>query len=190
LKENEMEAAVNALPPETPSEAPAPERVPPPLPVAPAAPLGTTEVPRPKVPGLALFLSFLMPGVGQLYNGQVAKGFVFFFAFVGCIVMTAESGPQIALMIPFVFFYNLIDAWQSATRINQQALGGEVVSPALDEHSPAWGIALVAMGLLFLFRNLGWISMAWVTRWWPLALVGAGAVFVYRSLQRGSHVGD
>jgi TM2 domain-containing membrane protein YozV len=186
-----MDAAVNALPEETPSQAPAPDRTPPPLPpVTQQVPVAASDVARPKVPGLALVLSFLMPGVGQLYNGQVAKGFVFFFAFVGCIWLTVETGPQIALMIPFVFFYNLIDAWQSATRINQRALGGEIVNTAEDEHSPAWGIALVAMGLVFLLRNLGWISMAWVTRWWPLVLVGAGAVFVYRSMQRGSHVGN
>ena len=46
-----------------------------------------------KSPGLALFLSFLFVGAGQLYNGQVGKGILMFFisiflwvAFLGWII--------------------------------------------------------------------------------------------------------
>ena len=34
---------------------------------------------RPKEPWVAAFLSFLLPGLGQIYNGQLGKGILFFF---------------------------------------------------------------------------------------------------------------
>ena len=54
--------------------------LPPPLPPAvyPAGPQ------LPKNPWVALVLS-LFPGVGQIYNGQLAKGVFFFFAEAFCI---------------------------------------------------------------------------------------------------------
>lgn len=36
----------------------------------------------PKSPGLALFLSLLIAGVGQMYNGQVGKGLAFFIGWI------------------------------------------------------------------------------------------------------------
>ena len=58
----------------------------PPLP-PPAAPM----LPKPpKSPAVATFLS-LFPGLGQVYNAQPAKALVFFFAWVGCIYLTAQG---------------------------------------------------------------------------------------------------
>ncbi len=37
--------------------------------------------PRAKNPGVAFLLSFLMPGLGQFYNGDTGKGLFFFFGF-------------------------------------------------------------------------------------------------------------
>lgn len=154
-------------------------------------PLPATGVRQVKLPWLALFLSVMMPGLGQIYNGQVQKALVFFFGFVGCIWLTIENGPPLAMAIPFIYFYSLIDAWQSAARINERAAGNPEATGLVDENSPAWGMTLVGLGIVFLLRNLGWISMAWLQRWWPLLLVAAGASFVYRSMQRSaSHVQD
>ena len=56
----------------------------------------------PKSPGLAAFLS-LFPGLGQVYNGQIARAFVFFFAWVGSIYLTSTGHEfPFAFMIPFV----------------------------------------------------------------------------------------
>jgi TM2 domain-containing membrane protein YozV len=94
----------------------APAAPPPALPPA-AAPF----VRLPKSPGLAAFLS-LFPGLGQVYNGRIARAFVFFFGWVGSIYLTA-SGHEFpfAFVIPFVYLFNIIDAWKGATLANARS---------------------------------------------------------------------
>jgi len=139
----------------------------------------------PKSPGLAAFLS-LFPGLGQVYNGQIARAFVFFFGFVGSIYLTA-SGHEFpfAFMIPFVYLYNIIDAWKGANVINTRFLGGKA-EPEEESglESPVWGGTLVVIGLLVLFNNLGWLDLDRLARWWPVLLIAVGVYFVYGSIQK------
>ena len=60
----------------------------------------TTALPR--NPGLAFLLSLLMPGVGQLYNGQLVKGGIILGVMFVCIVvfMLTPGGSD--------FIYNLL----------------------------------------------------------------------------------
>ena len=159
------------------SPAPAP---PPALPPA-AAPY----VRLPKSPGLAAFLS-LFPGLGQVYNGKIARAFVFFFAWVGSIYLTS-SGHEFpfAFMIPFVYLYNMIDAWKGASAINTRFLGGRT-EPEEEAgiESPVWGASLALFGVLILFNNLGWLDLERLARWWPLLLIAVGVYFVYASVQK------
>jgi hypothetical protein len=71
----------------TMSSQPLEPQTPPPPALPPAA---GPYVRLPKSPGLAAFLS-LFPGLGQVYNGQIARAFVFFFAWVGSIYLTASG---------------------------------------------------------------------------------------------------
>lgn len=151
------------------------------------APAATPTPPAPKLPKnpwLALVLS-LFPGLGQVYNGQPAKAFVFFFAWVGSIYGAAEINPfPFAFLIPFVYLYNLVDAFRTAALINARSLGG---LPAPEEEafeSPVWGGSLLVLGLLLLLNNLGWLQLAALARYWPLALIVAGAAFLYSAVQR------
>ena len=156
---------------------------PPPVPSAP--PAGGPYVRLPKSSGLAAFLS-LFPGLGQVYNGQIARAFVFFFGFVGSIYLTVEGHPfPFAFLIAFVFFYNMVDAWKGASAINARFLGGKAQTIE-DEavESPVWGGTLVAIGLLVLLSNLGWLDLDRLARWWPLLLIGVGAWFLYGSFQK------
>jgi TM2 domain-containing membrane protein YozV len=143
----------------------------------------------PKSPVLALVLS-LFPGIGQIYNGQPAKALVFFFAWAGSIYLTAEASPFFAFVIAFTYFYNLIDAWRSATLINARHAGGQPPAEEDTTESPAWGAALIGVGALLLLNNLGWLRLAAVQRYWPLVLIAAGAVFLYGSMQRANRNGD
>ena len=151
----------------------------------PALPPAGPYVRLPKSPGLAAFLS-LFPGLGQVYNGHVARAFAFFFAWVGSIYLTA-SGHELpfAFVIPFVYLYNMIDAWKGASAINQRFLGG---GRDLDEQtaleSPVWGGILVVFGVLILFSNLGWLDLERLAKWWPLLLIGIGVWFVVASIQK------
>jgi TM2 domain-containing membrane protein YozV len=165
--------------PQSPTAAPA--APPPALPVGQA---GAPFVRLPKSPGLAAFLS-LFPGLGQVYNGRIARAFVFFFAWVGSIYLTV-SGHEFpfAFVIPFVYLFNIIDAWKGATAANARFLGGrsEPEEQAQIE-SPVWGSSLVLFGVLILLNNLGWLDLDRLARWWPVLLILVGGYFVYASVE-------
>lgn len=164
-----------------------PETIPP-LP-PPYAATVVMSPPRPaKRPGLALFLSLLFPGVGQLYNGQTSKAFTFFFAFVAAIYLINEIDPMpFAFFLPFIIFYGMIDAWRSATIINARRAGRPELIEEEEEdvdQSPIWGGMLVGVGLLLLLNNLGLFRLLALQRFWPLLLIAAGVMFLRRSLKR------
>lgn len=68
---------------------------------------------RVRSPTLAAILSFLWPGLGQFYNGQVAKGLFLFigilFALILCFILI---GIPITLLM---WIYAIVDAYQGAT---------------------------------------------------------------------------
>jgi hypothetical protein len=139
----------------------------------------------PKSPGLATFLSFLLPGIGQVYNGQLAKAFAFFFGFVTTIYLVAEVDPMpFAFLIPFVYLFNLVDAWRSASLINARAAGGGGVVEEDTVSSPAWGATLVVLGLVLLANNLGWLRIEAFARYWPVLLIALGGFFIYNALRQ------
>ena len=154
----------------------------PPLPPPAGVPYGTPARPL-KQPLLALILS-LFPGMGQVYNGQTAKAFVFFSGFVAAIYLTAEvDGMPFGFFIPFTIFYSLIDAYRSAVLINSRATGQTAAEEEDNAESPVWGAVLVGIGVLLLFGNLGWLNLEIVRRFWPLLLVLAGVAFLRNSLR-------
>ena len=160
-----------------------PDTYPPPLP----PPMAATLVTRPpKRPLLAMVLSLLFPGVGQLYNGQTAKAFALFGAFVGSIYLAAEvDGMPFGFFIAFAVFYSAIDAYRSAVMINLRAAGRPLEPEVEDDaESPAWGAVLLGIGLVLLMNNLGVLQLVAVRRFWPLILVGIGLVFLRRAMKR------
>ncbi|HEX7126317.1 MAG TPA: hypothetical protein VF406_11215 [Thermodesulfobacteriota bacterium] len=69
-----------------------------------------------KSPGLAAVLSFFWPGVGQIYNGQIAKG-------LALVVVHAVAWALVwvvigVLLVPVVWIYAIYDAYRTAERIN------------------------------------------------------------------------
>jgi hypothetical protein len=161
---------------------PAEYPVPPPTTVV--TPAVAPPLPRPlKSPGVALLLSLLMPGLGQVYNGQLSKAIFFFFAFSGSIYLIAEGHPlPFAFFLPFIIFSNMIDAYRSATLIN--ARGTAEVIEEDDVESPGWGIGLAVVGLLLFLNNMGWLRLSALVPYWPILLIAAGLVLLRRSMQR------
>jgi hypothetical protein len=138
----------------------------------------------PKSPGLAAFLS-LFPGLGQVYNGRIARAFLFFFGFVGSIYLTSTGHEfPFAFGIPFIYLWNMIDAWKGATAINARYLGGQPEPDDTAVESPLWGASLALFGVLILFNNLGWLDLERLARWWPILLIAVGLYFVYASVQQ------
>lgn len=75
-----------------------------------------------KSPGLAAVLSFLILGLGQIYNGQIAKGLLLLLA-------AMISGVLMLILIGFIFWiviwlYAIYDAYNTAQRINS----GEIIT--------------------------------------------------------------
>ena len=135
-------------------------------------------------PGTAALLSFLIPGLGQIYNEQPAKAVTFFFGFVGAIYGAAEINPlPFAFLIPFVVCYGLIDAWNSAQEINRRAQAGQLPRKDSGLESPGWGAGLLILGLVLLLNNFGWLRLSALNRFWPLALVLAAGIFLARALR-------
>ena len=95
----------------------------------------TTQKRPPKSPVLAGFLG-LIPGVGAIYNGQILKGIVFIFIYAGLISMQQHGSiqPLAAFALTGFIIYLVIDAVQTANRLNRIALaGGEVEEEKMEE---------------------------------------------------------
>ena len=69
-----------------------------------------------KNPGLAAVLSFFYMGLGQIYNGQIAKGIAFIIAYTISWILTAVLIGLITT--PILFFYGMYDAYKSAEKVN------------------------------------------------------------------------
>lgn len=73
----------------------------------------------PKSAGLAAILSFLFCGLGQLYNGEIGKSVAFLAAGIfGGLLICILIGW---IILPVIWIVGIIDAYQSAERINAQA---------------------------------------------------------------------
>ena len=138
---------------------------------------------RRRNPGLAVLLS-LVPGLGQMYNGQMLKGVIVLVAFLilatggGPLDTWDHSGLNTALLVT-LYFWNLFDAYWTALRINRAELPqlpeapSFAARPAQSSAAPAWGVLLIVLGFLFLLNNFGATWLTW-DRVWPLAMLALG----------------
>ncbi len=69
-----------------------------------------------KNPGLAAVLSFFFMGLGQIYNGQLAKGIFFIIIYsLSALLMMIVIG---LITTPILWIYGMYDAYKSAEKIN------------------------------------------------------------------------
>lgn len=74
-----------------------------------------------KSPGIAAVLSFLIQGLGQIYNGQILKGlFLVVLQAINVLLMNVLIG---FITYPIVLVYAVYDAYRSAERINARRGG-------------------------------------------------------------------
>ena len=84
-----------------------------------------------KNPGTAAVLSFFFAGLGQIYNGQIGKGLVLLFLYVGSILaMFVLVG---FLTTPIIWIVGMVDAYKEAIAINELAVGIRKDSPEIQE---------------------------------------------------------
>jgi len=142
-------------------------------------------------PGLAFILG-LIPGVGAIYNGQYAKGFVHVLV-AGLLFSLAgrESGPMepfFGMFIPVWFFYMAFEAYHTAKK--------KQIGEAVDEFSsifpnsgagngfPILPLLLIALGVLFLLNNLEIVHIRQLMPYaGPVLLIGLGCYMLYGRLR-------
>lgn len=151
---------------------------------------------RIKRPFLSGLFSFMIPGLGQVYNGLITRALMQFVGFLLLTWSVDQGGSSgsiealLALAILGFWAWQIVDAVRTAKDIN--ALGrvpdpdeaeamGMGALPGAGAGSKGLGIALMVLGGILLFGNLGLSQL--VTRLidglWPVALLVAG-VYLWR----------
>jgi len=70
----------------------------------------------PKNPGLAAVASFFFAGLGQIYNGEITKGFLLMaIQVVNVVLMIFLIG---FVLYPAVWIYGIWDAYKTAEKYN------------------------------------------------------------------------
>ena len=193
------------------AQVPPPPTPPPPVSAAPYPPAGQPLAPgvqggmprmHRKSPFLAGLLS-LMPGIGQIYVGYYALGFIHIAVFATTIALLASGParfgvspfpligtlyPALPIFLGFFVIYNIVDAVQRATLYNLAVDGVQGIKlPDMNAPLPKFqgsvpgGAALIALGVVLLSNTLFGLSLDWLASWWPLGLVGLGAYLVAKA---------
>lgn len=81
-----------------------------------------------KNPGVAAILSFFWAGLGQIYNGQLAKGigFIVLYAFSVLLLFVGIG----LILVPLVWIIGIWDAYSSAKSYNERQLQNEMAYQA------------------------------------------------------------
>jgi len=142
----------------------------------------------PKSPALAGVLSFFFPGTGALYNRQISKGLLFIVIFAGLVTMqtSGEGQPFLGIILAGFYFYQIIDAIQTAKSINRRLLHGEGEEIEEIEEFPEvvktgsifWGIVLIVLGGVLLLANFEVISYDTIFDFWPVVVIVIGLKFI------------
>ncbi|HPS78894.1 MAG TPA: DUF5668 domain-containing protein [Thermoanaerobaculaceae bacterium] len=156
------------------------QQVPPPVVAAPpsAQPItypipGAAQI---KSPGAAVVLSFF-PGIGHLYLGLYQRAIGFFAAFAISIFLADKAG--LGILIPFVWFFSLIDAYRQTLLINAGQTPDDLWANPVRRRTAkntglGFGVFLTILGLLLLYNQFYPLDLTFLYDWWPLLLVGIG----------------
>jgi hypothetical protein len=174
-----------------------PYGAPPPPYGAPPPPDGTPPPPGPTgaynpypsaagVSPVAAFWLGLIPGVGAIYNGQYAKGFVHVavIALGFSIINNDAAGgfePLVGMMIAAFWAYMPFEAYHTARKRQLGQPVDELSSlvPVRGARFPAIPVILIVLGTVLLLDNLRLIELRKVLRFWPMLLIGAGVYMLY-----------
>ena len=141
-------------------------------------------------PALAGILGFI-PGVGAVYNGQFAKGILHVVIFGLLVSIVAADGtgdlrPMFAFLIILMGIYMPIEAYRTARAIERgepaEEFSGILSAFGSKKPSPAGGVALIALGVVFLLNTLGYWRLGDLVRYWPVLLIAVGIFMLYRSV--------
>src|SRR5205814_4034333 len=133
---------------------------------------------RKSSPFIATLLSFV-PGLGAAYNGQTSKAIVHFAIFASFFQMAVVTDGVTFFVLGVVgtWLFAAVDACRTA-QLMRAGLAPDAEEDAITRqlygNQLAWGVILVALGLLFLSHTLLAIQFP-VRKMLPVALVALGA---------------
>ena len=81
-----------------------------------APPGGYTTGLTPKNPAISLLISFIVPGVGTIINGETGKGIAILVAYIVSLILIIALIGLIAA--PAVWIFGMYDAYQGAKKFN------------------------------------------------------------------------
>lgn len=137
-------------------------------------------------PGLAFVLG-LIPGVGAIYNGQYAKGFIHVLV-TGVVFSLADRGAGLEAFAPILvfawFFYMAFEAYHTARR---RMLGEPVdefssILPRSDLQSavPIGPLLLIGLGVILLLHQLELVDLYRIRRYVaPVVLIASGVYLLH-----------
>jgi len=140
-------------------------------------------------PGVGLALGFI-PGVGAIYNGQIAKAMVQVLIFGSLIALSNKVGSPMdtifGLGAAAFYFYMVIDSYQTA-------LAKQFGQPVpewfglgdMKMNAPIGAALLIGLGALFLLDNLGIPVFYHLGKYWPVLLIVIGVLLLQRRLGGG-----
>ena len=142
----------------------------------------------PGSPALATLLG-LVPGVGAVYNGQYAKGVVHAVLWGGLIGVASSGGkppPVFVILVILLTFYMPIEAYRTARALRRgekvDEFSGLLSFGSPNSRSPAGGVVLIVVGVLFLLNSLGFWQLRQLSRYWPVILIAIGVYMIYRRI--------
>ena len=129
-------------------------------------------------------LSFLFPGTGLLYCGQVVKGLLYMLLFAGLVTMQSHASgqPFSGIILAGFYIFQIIDAANTAKALNRKALLGkaedtddeDVLAKDVKAGSIFWGIILIALGGVLILANYEVISYHALFDLWPIVVIVIG----------------
>lgn len=157
--------------------------------------MSVTGDPRRKSSFFASFLS-MMPGLGQIYVGYYQRGFINAIVVSTLIALLGVDlgplTPLAAVFLAFFWLYNIVDAGRRAMLYNEALAGRTGIelpedfkTPGLSGSIPG-GLAIIAVGGVFLSHTLFGVPLDWVRDWWPVGLILFGVYLVGRSVVGGA----
>lgn len=134
-------------------------------------------------PFVATLLSFICPGLGAAYNGQMVKALVYFAVFVGLFQMAVLTGGMPIFVLGFMgmWLFGLLDSWRTAQMIRSGVtpdVADDVLVQRFSGNPKLWGIVLGALGLLFILQRIFYIGPI-IRVLIPVVLIGLG-IYVLR----------
>ncbi|MBL8176264.1 MAG: hypothetical protein JNK48_16420 [Bryobacterales bacterium] len=147
-------------------------------------------------PGWAFVLG-LIPGVGAIYNGQYAKGFVHALI-TGVLFSLADHGAGstqtlVEFMIPVWILYMAFEAYHTAKKRLLGEMTDEFSSifpnANLQTGFPVLPVLLIVVGVVFLLDNLQWLNLRALKPYaMPLIMIALGVFLLFARLKANAQI--